>query len=257
MASPDFGVFEDWNSKKFLRPAAVPAPTLNTGVAPDFGVFENWGAKNRISSAVNPNIGADGLSAEGRAARSALSGGASAAPAAPAAPGLRAGGLPRTLLNGSSVYDAGANASKAAMRAGAKLAKPALGVAGSALGVLPHAAAYADDAIPYTDRAKIIGTDVLRMGGTALGGLFGAGFGSAVPVAGTITGGALGAYYGDKLGEDAGNALFGGSDLLRKHGYSSDRSICLEQRRSRLLRRQRLGCSRASVFRPYTAGRCA
>ena len=145
MASPDSGVFEDWNSKKFLRPAAV--------------------------------------------------------------------------------YDAGAGASKAAVRAGAKLAKPALGVAGSAFGVLPHAAAYADDAIPYTDRAKIIGTDVLRMGGTAVGGLFGAGFGSVIPVAGTVAGGAVGGYYGDKVGEAAGNAVFGGSDLLRKHGYSPDRSI--------------------------------
>lgn len=156
MASPDFGVFEDWNSKKFPRPAAVPAPTLNTGVAPDFGVFENWG------------------SAEGRSLRSANMGPKTPAGwTPPAEPTLRAGGLSRTLLNGSSVYDAGASASKAAMRAGAKMAKPALGVAGSAFGVLPHAAAYADDAIPYTDRAKIIGTDVLRMGGTALGGCSG------------------------------------------------------------------------------------
>ena len=226
MASPDFGVFEDWNSKKFPRPAAVPAPTLNTGVAPDFGVFENWGAKNRTPSAVNPNIGADGFSAEGRSLRSATMGPKTPAGwTPPAEPTLRAGALSRTLLNGSSVYDAGASASKAAMRAGAKIAKPALGVAGSAFGVLPHAAAYADDAIPYTDRAKIIGTDVLRMGGTALGGLFGAGFGSVIPVAGTITGGAVGGYYGDKVGEAAGNAVFGGSDLLRKHGYSPDRSI--------------------------------
>ena len=194
--------------------------------SPDFGVFEDWNSKNRIPSAVNPNIGADGFSAEGRSLRSANMGPKTPAGwTPPAEPTLRAGALSRTLLNGSSVYDAGASASKAAMRAGAKIAKPALGVAGSAFGVLPHAAAYADDAIPYTDRAKIIGTDVLRMGGTALGGLFGAGFGSAVPVAGTITGGAVGGYYGDKVGEAAGNAVFGGSDLLRKHGYSPDRSI--------------------------------
>ena len=194
--------------------------------SPDFGVFEDWNSKNRIPSAVNPNIGADGFSAEGRSLRSANMGPKTPAGwTPPAEPTLRAGALPRTLLNGSSVYDAGASASKAAMRAGAKIAKPALGVAGSALGVLPHAAAYADDAIPYTDRAKIIGTDVLRMGGTALGGLFGAGFGSVIPVAGTITGGAVGGYYGDKVGEAAGNAVFGGSDLLRKHGYSPDRSI--------------------------------
>ena len=194
--------------------------------SPDFGVFEDWNAKNRISSAVNPNIGADGFSAEGRSLRSANMGPKTPAGwTPPAEPTLRAGGLSRTLLNGSSVYDAGASASKAAVRAGAKLAKPALGVAGSAFGVLPHIAAYADDAIPYTDRAKIIGTDVLRMGGTALGGLFGAGFGSVIPVAGTITGGAVGGYYGDKVGEAAGNAVFGGSDLLRKHGYSPDRSI--------------------------------
>ena len=194
--------------------------------SPDFGVFEDWNAKNRISSAVNPNIGADGFSAEGRSLRSANMGPKTPAGwTPPAEPTLRAGALSRTLLNGSSVYDAGASASKAAMRAGAKIAKPALGVAGSAFGVLPHAAAYADDAIPYTDRAKIIGTDVLRMGGTALGGLFGAGFGSVIPVAGTITGGAVGGYYGDKVGEAAGNAVFGGSDLLRKHGYSPDRSI--------------------------------
>jgi hypothetical protein len=226
MASPDFGVFEDWNSKKFLRPAAVPAPTLNTGVAPDFGVFENWGAKNRISSAVNPNIGADGFSAEGRAVRSTLSGGAPAAtPAAPAAPSLRAGGLPRTMLSGSSVYDAGAKMSKAGVQAGAKLAKPALGVAGSALGVIPHAAAYGDDAIPFMDKAKLAGTDALRLGGTAIGGMFGAGVGSVVPVAGTIAGGAVGGYYGDKAGEAAGNAVFGGADVLRKYGYNPDRSI--------------------------------
>ena len=194
--------------------------------SPDFGVFEDWNSKNRIPSAVNPNIGADGFSAEGRSLRSANMGPKTPAGwTPPAEPTLRAGALSRTLLNGSSVYDAGASASKAAMRAGAKIAKPALGVAGSAFGVLPHAAAYADDAIPYTDRAKIIGTDVLRMGGTALGGLFGAGFGSVIPVAGTITGGAVGGYYGDKVGEAAGNAVFGGSDLLRKHGYSPDRSI--------------------------------
>ncbi len=222
MASPDFGVFENWGSKGSLRPAASAAP------APDFSVFDDWGAKRQLRpwenlrSAVNPNIGVDGFSAEGRAARSALSGGA---PAAPAAPGLRAGGLSRTLLNGSSVYDAGASASKAAMRAGAKMAKPALGVAGSALGVLPHAAAYADDAIPFTDKAKLAGTDVLRMGGTALGGLFGAGFGSVIPIAGTVAGGAVGGYYGDKAGEAAGNAVFGGDEVLRKHGYSPERSI--------------------------------
>lgn len=222
MATPDFSVFEDWNSKNPLRPAAAPMP--------DFGVFDDWGAKRQlrpmgppIRSAVNPNIGADGLSAEGRAVRSTLSGGAPAA--TPAAPSLRAGGLPRTMLSGSFVYDAGAKVGKAGVQAGAKLAKPALGVAGSALGVIPHVAAYDDDAIPFMDRAKLAGTDALRLGGTALGGMFGAGLGSVVPVVGTIAGGAVGGYYGDKAGEAAGNAVFGGADVLRKYGYNPDRSI--------------------------------
>lgn len=217
MATPDFNAFDDWSPK---RPAPMAAPG-------------------------NPNIGPDGLSADGRQLRSANMG-----PKTP--PGwtptgepttLRAGGLGRAVNTGSALFDAGASAGNAVKDAAGKVGsglfdagqgasrlalravKPALGVAGSVMGAIPHAAAYGDDTIPFWDKAKLAGSDALRAGGTAIGGMFGAGAGSVIPVAGTVLGGAAGGAAGDWAGHKAGNAIFGGDQILRDHGYDPDRSI--------------------------------
>lgn len=210
---------------------------------PDFSQFNSWSPKPQPTP-VNPNVGPNG-SVEGQQLRNANMGPKTPAGWTPpqAETTLRPGGLGRVMNSGSALFDAGASAGNAVKDAAGKVSsglfdagqgasklalravKPAAGLAGSFLGALPHAAAYADDSIPITDRLRLGATDITRAAGTAIGGIAGAGAGSVIPVAGTLAGGAVGGAAGDWAGHKAGNAIFGGDQVLRDHGYNPDRSI--------------------------------
>lgn len=211
---------------------------------PDFEAFASWSPK-RQPAPVNPNIGASGFSAEGASLRDANMGPKTPPgwAASQAETSLRPNSLGRVMSSGSALFDAGASAGNAmkdgagkvssgifeAGRGVSKMAlnavKPALGVAGSVAGALPHAAAYGDDAIPRWDKARLAGADALRAGSTAIGGILGAGAGSVIPVAGTIAGGVAGAAAGDWAGHKLGNTIFGSDDILRKSGRDPNRNI--------------------------------
>lgn len=133
---------------------------------------------------------------------------------------------------GRGLQEAGENAGATLKNAGAAVGKASAGVAGQALrkgaygaDVIPHAAAYTDGSIPFTDKVKLGLQDATRMVGAAGGAAFGSGAGSVVPVAGTIAGGVAGAVGGDWAAHKAANAVFGGDDILRRHGYDPNRSI--------------------------------
>lgn len=121
----------------------------------------------------------------------------------------------------SSVSDAGEATGKAIKGA----IGPTLRYGSSLLGVLPHAAMYADPNVSLGDKFRVGGTDALRAAGAAVGGTFGAGAGSVVPVAGTLAGAIGGGYAGDRAGHAAGNFLFDGDAAMTRNGYDPKRSI--------------------------------
>jgi hypothetical protein len=123
---------------------------------------------------------------------------------------------------GVAATDAAANAGKYVRANAGKIAGPASNL----FGVLGHYDAYGPNSpLSIGEQAKLLGQDVLRVGGTALGGAFGGGVGTATGPVGTFAGTAGGAYLGDKYAHKGANALFHGDEILTSHHMNPEQNI--------------------------------
>lgn len=161
-----------------------------------------------------------------------------AAPAAPVAPAAASMKNPMNWAQG--VRDAGrvagqgtasavGSGAKVISEAGKAVATGAVKNINSVANVVgataAHGNAFFDPKVSTGDKLRIGATDATAALGGGVAGLFGGAAGSVVPVAGTIAGGLTGAYLGERYGRKLGDAVFGGSESLRRNGYDPERDV--------------------------------